>query len=348
MIITKPRQKRGFLFLPFSLGAKDVYFAVMHLIPGLLNEPARYFPFQSGRYSTAPGLSKLGTDFGNGAADQRIFQMDHNYPVYRENKLACREENIHKYYCRKHENRQSLDIICRFIINQLVASYPNVFSRQRGEKHNTLVNQLTHEQLAYDEQGNLLSAGMYADLFDALSAQLQEDLAIWQSDAEEDWMSTIHLSAPNHWSPADKIARPFSEVHAPVAGMEKMRARYRPMMNSLLKGGSFVRFAWGLSTDQRLNHHPLPPPGVEKSQWEGRAFNPAAPALFVRVERQTLTGFPESGAVLFTIRTYFEDVQQLSGEQKKSLRQALLSMPPESLQYKGLEDDLEAILGFLE
>ena len=266
--MTKPRNLRGFLFLPFSLGAKDVYFAAMHQIPGLLKEPARYFPFQTGRYSTAPGLSKLGTDFGNGAAEQRIFQLDHTYSIYRENKLACREENIHKYYCRRHENRQSLHIICFFIINQLVGSYPAAFSLQRGEKYHMLVNHLTNEQLTYDEQGNLLSPGTYVDLFDALAGQLQEDLAVWQADAEEDWMSTIHLTAPNYWAPADKIGRPFSDVHRPVAGMEKMRERYQPMMHSLLKGGSFVRFAWGLSTDKRLNHHPLPPPGVEKSQWE--------------------------------------------------------------------------------
>jgi hypothetical protein len=108
-----------------------------------------------------------------------------------------------------------------------------------------------------------------------------------------------------------------------------------------------VRFAWGLSTDMRLNHHPEAPADHDPLDWEGRAFDPAKPKLFVRTERQTLTGVPQVQAVLFTIRTYFEDVQSLTQAQQNQLHDAIESMSHDTLRYKGLHADKEKLLNFL-
>lgn len=312
-----------------------------------LSAPARYFPFEYGKYSTAPGLHKLGKSFGNGEADLKVFQLDQQFPSYRENKEACRKEEYQKYVCHWHEKAFTLKTICNFIIDRLEHEYPDVFLRSEDRGKCNIQNHVTGDQLLFDDNGNLLGPTPHQDLLDALAFQIQEDLAIWQVQDGKDWMSTIHLCAPNHWSPADKVGKPFSEVHLPVAGMEAMRARYQPMLRSLLQGGTYVRFAWGLSTDTRLNHHPVPPQRIEPQSWEGRAFDPANPQLYVRTERQTLTGFPEVQAVLFTIRTYFEDVNKLLSSQKRQLRSVIESMSQETLAYKGLIGHQEQIMEFL-
>ena len=312
-----------------------------------LPAPAHYFPFEKGRYSTAPGLHKLGHDFGNAEVDRKIFQLDTEWHAYRSNKEACREENLEKYVCAQKEKPESLKTVCDFIVARLLKEYPAFFTLTREDGVNIFYNRISGERLRFGDDGHLSTPRQYRNLLDALAMQLQEDLAIWQMGGDHDWMSNIHLCAPNHWDPAAKVGKSFSEVHLPVAGMESMRARYQPMLRSFLRGGTYVRFAWGLSTDKRLNHHPEAPADHDPLDWEGRAFDPAKPKLYVRTERQTLTGFPHIQAVLFSIRTYFESVSGLNMEQKKHLKVALDSMSEESIHYKGLHRSLTGILNFL-
>lgn len=307
-----------------------------------------YYPFANGQYTTAPGLHKLGTDFGNGKADQVIFQLDEEYPLYWQNKVNCRKENIHKYYQRMHEQTATLDTINQFILQQLLVSYPQHFHLEQTKDVSYFTNHLVGKTFSFNTHQQLTDQKDYTSLLDALVSQVPEDVAVWQMEEEQDYLSTIHLCAPNHWSPEDKIGKPFSAVHEPVADMEVLRARYQPMLKRLIQGGSYVRFAWGLGTDTRLNHHPEPPPDIDKMQWQGRQFDPDHPELYVRVERQTLTGFPEVQAVLFTIRTYFINVVQLSQEQRAALQQALCSMSEDALRYKGLYEQHDQIIRWIE
>jgi len=55
----------------------------------------------------------------------------------------------------------------------------------------------------------------------------------------------------------------------------------------------------------------------------------------VRVERQNLIGLKEVNAFIFTIRTYFYNVADLSGDEKISLIKAVGSMTDAALEYKG-------------
>jgi hypothetical protein len=290
----------------------------------------------------------LGTDFGNGPADERVFQLDEKYDHFRKNKKSCRREGIEKYYVRARESAKAQIEISRFIAHRLATEYPEYFHLIEKGKYYELTNRLTETQLQWNcDKTGLINPG-YLSVLDALSDQVPEDLAIWQKNHQGDYISTIHLCAPNHWSPNEKVGKPFSLVHHPVAEMEKLRQRYQPMLNALLKPETWVRFAWGLSTDQRLNHHPDPPPGAEEAERKGRSFESKKPRLYVRTERQTLSGFPEVQAVLFTIRTYFTDVCELTAIELAELTKAIKSMSEASLRYKGLLADRDKIIAWLE
>jgi hypothetical protein len=137
-------------------------------------------------------------------------------------------------------------------------------------------------------------------------------------------------------------------IHAPVPGMERINQRSREINLACLNKGPFVRFAWGLSTDTHLNHHPQPPEGTSSQQWHGRKFNPGKPELFMRVERQTLNGFKSAGLVLFTIRTYFYMVTSLNTHHKQLLLNAIKSMTEDTLRYKGINAYKNDICHWLE
>ena len=113
--------------------------------------------------------------------------------------------------------------------------------------------------------------------------------------------------------------------------------------------GPYVRFAWGLSTDTYLNHHPHPRLDVPEYAWQGRTFSQTRPRLWLRVERQTSWGFPQIAAALFTIRTYFTDCREIKRNPSKlnALTCAIESMTPEILRYKGIADAKAEILCWL-
>lgn len=316
----------------------------------LSQQRSPYLPFLSGKYEVTPGLKPLPVEQGLSVDDEAcIFQFDDFFEVYARNKRLCRRENPQKYILTERLPVETEQTIVAFCVNRLVREHPHLFELKPHPAGYLLYCRQTQQKFILSPKYKLIShLSFYSNLWDALADQIQEDMAIWQLTEYDDYLAAIHLCAPNYWSPAEKIGQPFSTVHLPVAGMETLRKQYRPMLEAIVRKGSFVRFAWGLTTDCRLNHHPEPSPMVDADEWAGRQFDPQNPALFVRVERQTLTGFPDVNALMFTIRTYFQPVAQLDPEARQGLQAAIATMSEESLVYKGLSESKDIILAWMK
>jgi len=302
----------------------------------------KYLPFLKGKYTVNPGLKAI--DKANGY-DRKIFQFDEHVRAFLENKNKCRKEGISKYYCEQDLDPQTRNAINAFIIEQLQREYPNFFYVDKTNKE--FICTLTGDAIVFSDNGEADYPDKYVNLFDALCSQVQEDLAIFKFTRSTDWLSAVHLCAPNHWSPSEKIGLNFDLIHDPIPGLEKMRKHYYPMLRSVIDKGPFYRYGWGIGTDNRLNHHPNAPLGFDQSEWNGRRFDPENPKLYIRVERQTLTGFHDQEAILFTIRTYFYEVNVLEKVEKDALISAIESMSEASLVYKGLSKDRDSILSYL-
>ncbi len=328
--------------------------------PFVLPPPARYFPLKSGRYEVTPGLKPLGAPLGNGDADAHLFQIDTGFSRYRENKLRCRAERLGKYVVFDDFTLPVAAAVARFLAMRLCAEYPDLFiSEPDADGSCALTCRLTGERLAFDPQMRLLDGGSgpqgapaYGSAFDALCCQVQEDIAVVRTlPGRGDWIAALHLCSPSHWGAEQKIGRSFVDAHAPVPGMEKVNAAAASLVEAMVHRGPFVRFVWGVGADDRLNHHPHPPPGVGREAWRGRAFDPAAsPPFFLRVERQALWGLPDVGAALFTIRVSFVDGEEIRARpaERAQLRSALLSMSPASRVYKGVAGCVEEIVRWLD
>lgn len=281
---------------------------------------ARYVPFSHGKYEVAAGLKPLETDFGNGERDRRLFQIDDDYDRHLAGKAAARREALAKYYPPVlAEDQAVVDQIARWAAERLAREYPG---------------------RAWPAPPT--GADSARDALDALALRVPEDLAVLRREGAREWMAAIHLCFPNHWAAEDKVGRDFNAVHAPVAGFGKLARGKDGIVEMMVTKGPFVRFAWGVATDRELNHHP-------RNAFQGRAFDPARPELHVRVERQTLTPFPELDASLFTIRTYFLDVaSELSVGERAQLAAAIGSMTDEQLRYKGLSASRDPILTWID
>ncbi len=317
-----------------------------------------YYPYQKGQYDVAPGFFPLSKSFGNGEWDQRLFQIGPDFPLYRAQFERNRSlEPASKYVClAKSTDHAAVGSIVKFLATKLAEEYPlQIKLKEIGADEFSLENDFTGEVIIFFISRNtvkVVRGGFnYESGWDAIGAQLPEDMAIWKMNPDgSEEMEALHLSAPNYWAAEDKVGRSFAVVHAPVAHMEKITPWAVQLLDGILKKGPYVRFAWGVGTDNRLNHHPEPAPNVDSSEWHGRSFDPNQPKLYARVERQVLWGFPELGRAIFTIRTYFQDVAELkktNPEAVKGLIQAIESMSPQSLVYKGLKDHKENVLRWL-
>ena len=319
----------------------------------------RYFPPASGIYEVKPGLYPFGTPFGNGEADGQVFQVDDAFEQYREAKVCARSERLSKYYQVREYAPAVAKAITGFILRRLPQEHPDHFGlAEKPDGSAVLTCRLTEEILTFDDDLRLAGVASlrdptspsYASALDALAAQVQEDLAVVSTSGDgEDWASALHVCFPSRWAAEDKVGKNFADIHAPVAGIERINRAARQIVRATVDKGPYVRFAWTIESDTRLNHHVAPPPGIAEEVWRGRAFRGDAVRMYLRVERQTLWGFPNVDAFLFAIRTCFTDGEEIrkNPDACGQLRSAIASMTPESLAYKGLARHRDDVLAWL-
>ncbi len=278
-----------------------------------------YRPYAAGAYKVEPGLAPLERDTGSGSVDTHVFQFTKDAERYLANKRACMEEDPAKYYATEDAPAQTM-----------------------AAASQALASQLRHEW-------GIEVPAASGDSFCRLALNVPEDLCVVHVDDQGDRLVAAHVCAPSHWAPREKIGKNFRDIHAPVPGIDSVSANASRLIPALVRG-RYKRLGWSLTTDDRLNHHPDPPPGFAgaRDAWVGKTFDPEDPKLFVRIERQTLLGLPEVSAFVFTIRVYFRDCTVMPLHERSQLAAALRSMSRESRIYKGIDGAFDLIVEWLD
>ncbi|WP_051330053.1 heme-dependent oxidative N-demethylase family protein [Niveispirillum irakense] len=139
---------------------------------------------------------------------------------------------------------------------------------------------------------------------------------------------------PSHWLLPHKLGKPLPGIHRPVPGYDaKLAMPVDRFFDNLNPGRIVWRANWGLSDDPDLFQ-----PGGKAHLPAAEAITPAnaGQRLFLRVEKQTLVKLPQSGAVLFTIRTHQRALGDLTPDQQSHFTGILRSVPEDVARYKGL------------
>lgn len=292
-------------------------------------------------YEVAPSLKAFGTDFGNGDWDLKVFQLDASAPRIIEAKRTALRERRTKYVRGWRLGREVEHAAIAFVAGRLASEYPDQF--QLGEEGGsvTLESEGRHWVLPTSRSENDSAS------LSLLMRLVAEDMAVVRRRDGADWIAFLHLCSPSHWAAEEKIGRSFFSTHEPIPGFERVNAVSDNLVDSMIHRGPFVRFVWGIESDDRPNHHPEPPPGFDPKEWDGRQFESGK--FWVRTERQVVWGLPEEDAAIFTIRVGFIPGEEVlaSPELRASLRKALEGMSPESLRYKGLSEGRGHLLQIL-
>ncbi len=146
-----------------------------------------------------------------------------------------------------------------------------------------------------------------------LGRLVQADLCLMTAQGEEQVLAGAVLCFPASWTLAQKIGRPLSGIHQPVATYDgQMARRVQRLFDAVRVGQPLVRYN-ALVYDDWVLHQP---------RAEGVARPLPVERLYLRSERQCLVRLPQSGAVLFAIHTRLVRVAGLGPEARAGLEAA--------------------------
>ena len=231
---------------------------------------------------------------------------------------------------------------------RLMATHPDtVFAvlddeveREAGEVADALV---AHLRLRWPERYG--DATLDADLhpLDAAARLVPEDFVLLVERDGQLVFGGGSVCFPNRWDLRSKIGLTMAGVHAKVDLLnEQLEAPIDSFFDRLTPTRSYWRLGWGV-LDTADWYTPL----------DGTAApRPAAPApdeLYLRVERETLRRFPDTGCILFTIRTYVTPILAAapSAVVAERLAAALDSLPDAVRDYKDVVTTADAVAALL-
>lgn len=287
-----------------------------------------HLPFEAGPYRMAMGLIAQPPD--------DLVELDDQYPAEMAERRRLLDTCRDAVFAALPEAEAASAETLAHLADLLPRRFPALF-RRAG---NRLDNRLTGETWNLSEPGRhpLEVAGRLT----------QQDWCIVQPGAGPPVLTAGVLCFPSRWILGEKIGLPLAHVHAPVPiYAEKLANPVDRFMGQIRPGKLVQRLNWSLLDDPALFQ-----PVRRRRADADPAFTPdnVADLIYLRVERQTLSALPASGAVLFGIRVHVYPLRRIAEHPEVAGRlAAAVREVPEALQdYKALHGFKAAVLAFLD
>jgi dimethylamine monooxygenase subunit A len=178
-----------------------------------------------------------------------------------------------------------------------------------------------------------------------LALAFAEDFALIDgATARIPWLA---VCLPSHWAPEDKIGKHFAQVHAPVADNQTLLAASEHLARLVTGSDRWERFVWTVTRHAALSQHPK---RIDHAAWPADADADALAArAYFRTEHQTFIPLAAQHQAVFTIHV---DSQPLADAvaappRARQLHDAIASMSPAVLAYRGLTDARDRLLTWL-
>ncbi|OOQ90352.1 hypothetical protein PEBR_04444 [Penicillium brasilianum] len=309
------------------------------------SKPIPYRPFRYGpKYFVTMGLRSMKWDEWIG---KDIFnaKLDNHYLKYHADKKKRIEERGEKCYGTAPEAMDGAIELLEELCDYLPERYPTMFQKTPTGITNTITNEtfdITQRPLPEDPM--------------ATAARLvQDDLALMfeRPDGEYYLLAGAILLA-GFWRLSDKFGMPLSEIHTSGSVPQFQEKLQRGMMNffrRLKPEEPVLRNNYFIQVDDNLPwSHSIGSEDAETVSWSTAEKNKAIEHHFFRSERQSLRRLPRSGAVVFTIRTYFEPITEIVKEPyvPGRLASAIRSWGDDVSRYKGKAKYEEVLLEYLD
>ncbi len=187
----------------------------------------------------------------------------------------------------------------------------------------------------------LLGLPAHWRLVGLLSLAFAQDFALLNGqDACIPWLA---VTLPSHWAPETKLGQHFATVHAPVADNALLIKAAESLTRLVCGPERWERFVWNVTDQPQLHAHPA---RAERERWQDCEVAHA----YWRTEHQTFVPLPHLNQAIFTIDVQVQPLSRMLAQapaRAMVLHDALASMGPEVLAYRGLQPVRQALLQWL-
>lgn len=209
--------------------------------------------------------------------------------------------------------------------------------------------------LVTNESFNIVQRPLPEDPMATSARLIQDDLALMIERPDGDYyLLAGAILLPGFWRLQDKFGMRLSEIHTSgdvpqyreklEKGMMNFFRRLKPE-DPVLRNNYFIQVDDNLAWSDSIG-----PEDSEEVSWNTAQKDKAIEQHFFRSERQSLRRLPRSGAVVFTIRTYFEPITEIVKEPyvPGRLASAIRSWGEDVSRYKGKEKYEGVLLRYLD
>ncbi|KAK6465653.1 hypothetical protein DFJ63DRAFT_333071 [Scheffersomyces coipomensis] len=320
--------------------------------------PLKSYPFKNAEYKLTMGIKTLDPQ------DWLLIEPTYLDRVNTKTKLI---HNSHESYPKDKDIRASTLFMTEeavpatrelynLIINYMVDKYPMYFKKVDNHQiHNLITDKFlpqTSEGVDPEKCLEYLVKNIEEDVIILLKDPTREH----EKDGSEYFFKAGIFAFAAGFDPADRFNKPLSYVHHPIPGYEeKLKLSMNRGFNRLAPGQFITRNNFSIQShdlfyvDDRNKGHNRPvdfvptPLKVDDLDFDNQ--------VHYRSERQCLTKLPESGAIIFTIRTYLLPLSQVkheSTEVRERLIGAIKGLPEDIAKYKNAVEWGPAVLEYLQ
>ncbi len=175
-----------------------------------------------------------------------------------------------------------------------------------------------------------------------ITSQIQEDIALLDQRNGQLFVDAGVVTFAADWSFGFDVGMSFLEIHGPVPRVraEGVITRAHEFLKRLQPHQPYRRTNWTLTIDRRLDvsteiYHEW---GPDREHIQTVSDAEFGRRVHLRVEVQHLVRLPDSGAVMFLIRTYMLPLEQLATVEawRERTAQVLAELPDDMADYKGI------------
>ena len=145
------------------------------------------------------------------------------------------------------------------------------------------------------------------------------------------YLTAASVCAPSNWALEEKIDRSLDDIHQSVPGYgQQLSRRVNRLFANLKPERPLLRFNWSVQdTAELFWRTDLQEQSPQQQRLEERYW---------RVERQTLSRLPETGAIVFTIRIFLHSFSAMGHSTgfPANLQRVVDRLPHDQKEYKGL------------
>lgn len=270
-----------------------------------------------------------------GSAFEHLVDVDEHYVAEMADRARVLAEDPLRYQSLPHMELHGWDTL-ELLMEQKARSYPHLFTLTRDGDRWTWENRPMgiRDSFTFGD-----AASLPMEPLEYISRQTQGDVCLMDQRDGQLWMDAGMVTSQADWSLDFDIGMNFHEWHAPVPLAPQMGIFDRALkfLLNLQQGAPVRRLNWTMTVNPRLDTSPENYPKWGPDRLTVTPENVGG-KLYLRVELQSLWRLPRSNGILFLIRCYLMNLEEIATVPKwgRRLPRVLETLPEELAGYKGL------------